>query len=313
MPADVTPCPLSGASNSGARRARRLPHGRCCSCRVWYLNPMPTRAALITPAGDTYYASDEGDRRRLRGLRPDNATTAATPSAAASRWSRDTSSGGVSSTSARATATWRTPPGCRLAQSAGGRAQRCGGTREFPLEHSGSWSATSSRWTCCAPASTWSARMDCLRASARSARRSAKIRDAASGRCAARGRRTPAAGSRASRGELVSLKFPGARDPLLARQPAPLCSRATASRWREHDARRAVRATRLPRRPGRGHPQLAVRSRPPRAIFRRTRGAASTSRQDRSRWSRRHARRIAVPRRRARASAAAADGAAALP
>ena len=60
MPADVTPCPVCGATefepcfaHDGFRMVE------CCSCRVWYLNPMPTRAALATLYGDTYYASDE--------------------------------------------------------------------------------------------------------------------------------------------------------------------------------------------------------------------------------------------------------------
>jgi|GEM_PF-358277 len=60
LPAEPTPCPLCGAAefeplvaHDGFRMVE------CSSCGVWYLNPMPTRAALAGLYGDAYYASDD--------------------------------------------------------------------------------------------------------------------------------------------------------------------------------------------------------------------------------------------------------------
>jgi dolichyl-phosphate beta-glucosyltransferase len=60
LPADATPCPVCGATEFEPRVAHdgfRLVE--CRACRVWYLNPMPTRAALAALYGDQYYASDD--------------------------------------------------------------------------------------------------------------------------------------------------------------------------------------------------------------------------------------------------------------
>lgn len=58
LPADVTPCPLCGATEFEPRVAHDgFRMVGCCSCGVWYLNPMPTRAALAGLYSDTYYAS----------------------------------------------------------------------------------------------------------------------------------------------------------------------------------------------------------------------------------------------------------------
>ena len=60
LPADPTPCPLCGAAEFEPRVAHDgFRMVECCSCGVWYLNPMPTRAALAALYGDAYYASDD--------------------------------------------------------------------------------------------------------------------------------------------------------------------------------------------------------------------------------------------------------------
>lgn len=60
LPADVTPCPVCGATEFEPRVAHDgFRMVECGACGVWYLNPMPTRAALASLYGDAYYASDE--------------------------------------------------------------------------------------------------------------------------------------------------------------------------------------------------------------------------------------------------------------
>lgn len=59
LPAEVTPCPLCGTPEFEPRVAHDgFRMVECCACGVWYLNPMPTRAALAALYGEAYYASD---------------------------------------------------------------------------------------------------------------------------------------------------------------------------------------------------------------------------------------------------------------
>jgi len=56
--ADVKPCPLCGADEFEPRVAQAgFRMVECASCGLWYLNPMPTRAALEALYGCTYYES----------------------------------------------------------------------------------------------------------------------------------------------------------------------------------------------------------------------------------------------------------------
>jgi SAM-dependent methyltransferase len=60
LPADVTPCPLCAAVEFEPRVAHEgFRMVECRACGLWYLNPMPTRAALAALYGDAYYASDD--------------------------------------------------------------------------------------------------------------------------------------------------------------------------------------------------------------------------------------------------------------
>lgn len=58
LPAEVTPCPLCGAEEFEPRVAHAgFRMVECASCGLWYLNPMPTRAALAALYGESYYES----------------------------------------------------------------------------------------------------------------------------------------------------------------------------------------------------------------------------------------------------------------
>jgi len=58
LPADVKPCPLCGAEEFAPRVAQAgFRMVECASCGLWYLNPMPTRAALEALYGSAYYES----------------------------------------------------------------------------------------------------------------------------------------------------------------------------------------------------------------------------------------------------------------
>lgn len=60
LPVDVTPCPLCGAPEFEPRVAHDgFRMVECCACGVWYLNPMPTRAALAALYGHEYYESED--------------------------------------------------------------------------------------------------------------------------------------------------------------------------------------------------------------------------------------------------------------
>lgn len=54
------PCPLCGGSEFEPRAAKDgFRMVECRACRLWYLNPMPTEAALAAIYGDEYFSSDE--------------------------------------------------------------------------------------------------------------------------------------------------------------------------------------------------------------------------------------------------------------
>ncbi|MFP6663730.1 MAG: bifunctional glycosyltransferase/class I SAM-dependent methyltransferase [Deltaproteobacteria bacterium] len=54
------PCPLCGAVEFEPRSAKNgFRMVECCACRLWYLNPMPTEAALAALYDDEYFSSDE--------------------------------------------------------------------------------------------------------------------------------------------------------------------------------------------------------------------------------------------------------------
>jgi len=60
LPSDVTPCPLCAAEEFAPRVAHAgFRMVECASCGLWYLNPMPTRAALAGFYGAGYYASSD--------------------------------------------------------------------------------------------------------------------------------------------------------------------------------------------------------------------------------------------------------------
>jgi SAM-dependent methyltransferase len=58
LPSDVKPCPLCGAEEFTPKVAHQgFRMVECASCGLWYLNPMPTRAALEALYGSEYYES----------------------------------------------------------------------------------------------------------------------------------------------------------------------------------------------------------------------------------------------------------------
>lgn len=60
LPSDVKPCPLCGTGEFEPRVAHQgFRMVECAGCGLWYLNPMPTRAALAALYGSDYYASDD--------------------------------------------------------------------------------------------------------------------------------------------------------------------------------------------------------------------------------------------------------------